>query len=397
MLGKKFPYGGKISMLKKYLLTPGPTQVPEIILLEMAQPMMHHRTSEFESIFAEVRKGLKVVFKTDNDVLILLGSGTLAMEAAVINTLNEGDTALVINGGKFAERWIQLCKMAGVTVVELKVEWGDAVNPRDVKNILDKNPDIKAVLMQGSETSTTVYHPIKEVAEIIKDRKNTILVVDGITSVGVHDTETDKWGVDILISGSQKAFMLPPGLSFISLSEKAWGMVDKNTQKKFYIDLKKEKKNQAKNTTAWTAGVSLIIGLNKVLKMLLAEGLNKVFNRHKINAAATRAACKAIGLKLLAEKSPSDAVTGCYLPAGIDGKAFVKFLRTKCGVAIAGGQDQLDGKVLRISHLGYHDLFDTITAISSIEMGLIKFGADIPLSAGVKAAQEIFIKYIPEK
>ncbi len=389
--------GEKISMLKKYLLTPGPTQVPETVLLEMAIPMMHHRTSEFESIFSEVRQGLKTVFKTDNDVLILLGSGTLAMEAAVINTLNDGDTALVINGGKFAERWTQLCKMAGINVIELKIEWGEAVDPQDVKKILDETPNIKAVLMQGSETSTTVYHPIKEVAEIINDRDNTILVVDGITSVGVHDTETDRWGVDILISGSQKAFMLPPGLSFISLSKKAWSMVDKNSQKKFYIDLKKERKNQEKNTTAWTAGVSLIIGLNKVLKMLLEEGLDNVFNRHKVNALATRSACTAIGLKLLAEKSPSDAVTGCYLPAEVDGKAFVKYLRTKCGVAVAGGQDQLDGKVLRISHLGYHDLFDTITAISSIEMGLIKFGADISLSAGVKAAQEIFIKYIPEK
>jgi len=382
-------------MLKHFLLTPGPTSVPEEVLLEMARPMIHHRTPEFETIFAEVRTNLKKVFKTDNDVLILLGSGTLAMEAAVINTLNEGDKALIINGGKFGERWVKICQMANINTIILTVEWGKSANPDDIHTILTENKDIKAVFMQGSETSTTVYHPVQEIAAIVKNIPGTILVVDGITSVGVHNTDMDAWGIDILVSGSQKAFMLPPGLAFISLSKKAWSMAAVNTQKKFYIDLKKEQKNQEKNTTAWTAGVSLIIGLNKVLKMILSEGLDSVFKRHRINAEATRAAVKALGMKPLATGLQSNAVTGCYLPDNIDGNEFIKYLRSKCGVSLAGGQDQLAGKVLRISHLGYHDIFDTIIGISAIEMALVKFGANIELGSGIKAAEEIFISNMP--
>ncbi len=383
-------------MLKKYLLTPGPTAVPEQALLDMARPIIHHRTPAFSQIFADCRAGLKKVFKTDEEVLILLGSGTSAMDSAVSNTLNSGDKALVINGGKFGERWVKICKAYNINVETIDVEWGKSVNPKDVKDFLDKNPDTKAVFVQGSETSTTVYHPIKELAEITKNLPNTLLVVDGITSLGVHDTRMDEWGIDILLTGSQKAFMLPPGLAFIALSKKAWSFVEKSTQTKFYLDLKVELKNQLKNTTAWTAGVSLVIGLKSILDMMLNEGIDNIFTRHAINAEATRAAAKALGMKLLAEDYPSNAATGCFLPEGIDGKAFVKYLRDKCGVALAGGQDKLEGKILRISHLGYHDTFDTITAISAIEMGLRKFGKDVKLGVGVAAAQEILIKRMAE-
>ncbi len=383
-------------MLKKYLLTPGPTAVPEQALLDMARPIIHHRTPAFSQIFADCRQGLKKVFKTNEEVLILLGSGTSAMDASVSNTLNKGDKALVINGGKFGERWVKICKAYDVDVYTIDVEWGKSVNPKDIKDFLDKNPDTKAVFIQGSETSTTVYHPIEEVAKITKDLKDTILVVDGITSLGVHDTKMDEWGIDILLTGSQKAFMLPPGLAFIALSKKAWGLVEKSTQSKFYLDLKVELKNQLKNTTAWTAGVSLVIGLKSILDMMLNEGIDSIFARHSINAEATRAAAKALGMRLLAEDYPSNAATGCFLPEGIDGKAFVKYLRDKCGVALAGGQDKLEGKILRISHLGYHDTFDTITAISAIEMGLKKFGAKVELGKGVAAAQEILIKRMAE-
>ena len=383
-------------MLKKYLLTPGPTAVPEQVLLDMARPMIHHRTPAFSEIFASCRQGLKKVFKTENDVLILLGSGTAAMDAAVSNTINKGDKVLVINGGKFGERWMKICKAYNADVHTVDIEWGGSANPADVKKFLDENPDTKAVFVQGSETSTTVYHPIKELAEITKNLPETLLVVDGITSVGVHDTRMDEWGIDILLTGSQKAFMLPPGLAFIALSDKAWAMTEKSQQTKFYLDLKTERKNQAKNTTAWTAGVSLVIGLKSVLDMMEAEGIDNVFARHALNAQAVRAAAKALNMKLLARDLPSNAATGCFLPEGIDGKAFVKYLRDKCGVALAGGQDKLEGKILRISHLGYHDVFDTLTAISAIEMGLRKFGADIELGKGVAAAQEILISAMAE-
>ncbi len=382
-------------MLKKYLITPGPVSVPEQVLLDMARPMIHHRTPEFEEIFKEARNGLKKVFKTEQEPLILASSGTGAMESAVINTLNQGDKVLVINGGKFGERWIKICQAYGINAESVTIEWGRSVNPADVKAFLDKNPDTKAVFVQGSETSSTVYHPVKELAAITKDMPETLLIVDGITSAGVHDTRFDEWGIDILITGSQKAFMLPPGLAFITLSQKAWNMVEKSTLPKFYFNLKTELKNQLKNTTAWTAGVSLIIGLKTVLSMMEKEGIDNVFKRHSINAEATRAAVKALGLKLLARDIPSNAATGCFLPENIDGKAFVKYLRDKCGVSIAGGQDHLAGKILRISHLGYHDAFDTITAVSAIEMGLKKFGADIEFGKGVAAAQSVLMGEMP--
>ena len=382
-------------MLKKYLITPGPVSVPEQVLLDMARPMIHHRTPEFEEIFKEARNGLKKVFKTEQEPLILASSGTGAMESAVINTLNQGDKVLVINGGKFGERWIKICQAYGINAESVTIEWGRSVNPADVKAFLDKNPDTKAVFVQGSETSSTVYHPVKELAAITKDMPETLLIVDGITSAGVHDTRFDEWGIDILITGSQKAFMLPPGLAFITLSQKAWNMVEKSTLPKFYFNLKTELKNQIKNTTAWTAGVSLIIGLKTVLSMMEKEGIDNVFKRHSINAEATRAAVKALGLKLLAQDIPSNAATGCFLPENIDGKAFVKYLRDKCGVSIAGGQDHLAGKILRISHLGYHDAFDTITAVSAIEMGLKKFGADIEFGKGVAAAQSVLMGEMP--
>ncbi|WP_242347860.1 pyridoxal-phosphate-dependent aminotransferase family protein [Mucispirillum schaedleri] len=382
-------------MLKKYLITPGPVSVPEQVLLDMARPMIHHRTPEFEEIFKEARNGLKKVFKTEQEPLILASSGTGAMESAVINTLNQGDKVLVINGGKFGERWIKICQAYGINAESITIEWGRSVNPADVKTFLDKNPDTKAVFVQGSETSSTVYHPVKELAAITKDMPETLLIVDGITSAGVHDTRFDEWGIDILITGSQKAFMLPPGLAFITLSQKAWNMVEKSTLPKFYFNLKTELKNQLKNTTAWTAGVSLIIGLKTVLSMMEKEGIDNVFKRHSINAEATRAAVKALGLKLLAQDIPSNAATGCFLPENIDGKAFVKYLRDKCGVSLAGGQDHLAGKILRISHLGYHDAFDTITAVSAIEMGLKKFGADIEFGKGVAAAQSVLMGEMP--
>lgn len=382
-------------MLKKYLITPGPVSVPEQVLLDMARPMIHHRTPEFEEIFKEARNGLKKVFKTEQEPLILASSGTGAMESAVVNTLNQGDKVLVINGGKFGERWIKICQAYGINAESITIEWGRSVNPADVKAFLDKNPDTKAVFVQGSETSSTVYHPVKELAAITKDMPETLLIVDGITSAGVHDTRFDEWGIDILITGSQKAFMLPPGLAFITLSQKAWNMVEKSTLPKFYFNLKTELKNQLKNTTAWTAGVSLIIGLKTVLSMMEKEGIDNVFKRHSINAEATRAAVKALGLKLLAQDIPSNAATGCFLPENIDGKAFVKYLRDKCGVSIAGGQDHLAGKILRISHLGYHDAFDTITAVSAIEMGLKKFGADIEFGKGVAAAQSVLMGEMP--
>ena len=377
-------------MKKKYLLSPGPTAVPENVLARMAEPMIHHRTPQFSAIFAEVKKDLKYLFQTEQEVIILASSGTGAMESAITNLFCRGDKVLFVNGGKFGERWGKLAKTFGLEPIEITVEWGKAVDVADVKKALEKDPDIKAVLVQASETSTTAAHPVKELAELTKDR-DTLLVVDGITAVGVMDLPMDKLGIDVLISGSQKAFMLPPGLAFIALSEKAWKFSERSDIPKFYFNLKTENKNQVagKDTTAYTPAVSLICGLAEVLKMVKEEGLENLFKRHEILAKATRAAVEALGLKLLAPDSPADSATGAYVPDGVDGGKLVKFLRDDMGVTLAGGQDHLKGKIIRIAHLGYYDTFDIIIAISAIEMALKKLGHPVEMGKGVAAAEEI--------
>ncbi len=377
-------------MKKKYLLSPGPTAVPESVLARMAEPMIHHRTPQFSAIFAEVKKDLKYLFQTEQEVLILASSGTGAMESAITNLFCRGDKVVFVNGGKFGERWGQLAKIFGLEPIEIKVEWGEAVSAAVVKEVLNKDPEIKAVLVQASETSTTVAHPVEELAALTKDR-DTLLVVDGITAVGVMDLPMDKIGIDVLISGSQKAFMLPPGLAFIAFSDKAWGFAERSDIPKYYFDLKKENKNQVagKDTTAYTPAVSLICGLAEVLRMVKEEGLENLFKRHDVLARATRAAVKALGLKLLAPDSPAHSVTGAFVPDGVDGGKLVKFLRDDMGVTLAGGQDHLKGKIIRIAHLGYYDTFDIIIAISAIEMALKKLGHPVEMGKGVAAAQDI--------
>jgi aspartate aminotransferase-like enzyme len=382
-------------MLKKYLIAPGPTPVPERVLLEMAKPVIHHRTSEFEAIFGKVAEGLKAVFNTKQDVLMLAGSGTAAMEAAVINTLNPGDSVLVVDAGKFGQRWRDICKTYGINVSSIELDWGRSVKAEMIEEFLSANPETKAVLMQGSETSTTAYHPVEDIAKVVSKRDNCLFIVDGITSIGVHETKFDEWGIDIAVTGSQKAFMLPPGLSFICLSEKAWRFAESSTIPKYYLNLKKELKSQSKNTTAYTPATTLISGLAEVLKMFMEEGLENVYKRHAVNAEATRAAITAMGFELLAEV-PSNAATGFYLPENIDGGKLVKFMREKVGITYAGGQDHLKGRIVRVSHLGYHDAFDTITAISGLEMGLRNMGYDLKLGTGVAAAEEVLQSYIGE-
>jgi len=374
------------------LLAPGPTPVPDRVLLAMAQPMIHHRTPQFSAIFAEVKEDLKYLFQTKQDVLILAASGTGAMEGSVTNLFSPGDEVIVINGGKFGERWGKISESYGLKAHWLNVEWGKAVDPKDVKKILDANPKIKGIMVQASETSTAVAHPIKELAQFTKNRQDCLLIVDGITAVGVFPVPMDELGIDVLVSGSQKAFMLPPGLAFAALSEKAWKFMETAKCPRFYFDFKKERKNLKDNTTAYTPAASLIIGLREALRMIKEEGLENVFARHNRLARATRAAVKAMNLKPLAPDSPSDATTGVYVPEGVDGGKLVKYLRDEMGITLAGGQDHLKGKILRIAHLGYIDTFDIIVAISSIEMALRKFGHKMEFGKGVAAAQEILME-----
>ncbi len=378
-------------MKKNHLLTPGPTPVPAEVLLCMANPIIHHRTPEYEEIFAQVKKGLAALFQTRQDVLVLSSSGTGAMEAAVINLLSAGDTALVVNAGKFGKRWADICRAFKVNTEIIEVAWGQAVHPQAVADALKANPQIKAVFTTHSETSTGVLHDIKTIAAIVAGYPETVLVVDAITALGATAVPMDDWGLDVVVTGSQKALMMPPGLACIALSQKAWKLTETSQLPKYYFDLKKEKKSQAKNQTAYTPAISLIIALRKSLSMIEQEGLSKVHRRHQLLAEATRSAVAALGLELLAPESPSPALTAVKSPPGVEVSALRGLLSKKYGVTIAGGQDHLKGKIFRIAHLGYMSTFDTIIAVSALEMALKELGHPVQLGTGVKAAQKILI------
>ena len=377
-------------MIKQYLLSPGPTPIPNEVALAMSETMIHHRTAQFNKIFDEAREGLKKLFGTKNDVLMLASSGTGAMEAAIANLFSPGDKALVINGGKFGERWLNISNAYGLNPIEMKVPWGQAVKVADVEKQLKANPDVRGVMIQASETSTTVLHPVKEIARLTKN--GPLLLVDGVTAVGVVPMPVDEWAIDVLVTGSQKALMLPPGLGFIALSDRAWEKTKTAKLPRFYFDLNLERKNQQKGSGAFTPAVSLIFGLRASLHMIQREGIENVYARHARLCRATRAAATALGLKLLAPDSPSPAATGIYLPDGIDADQVLDYLRDRMNVTLAEGQDQLKGKAIRIAHIGYMGAFDVITAIAALEMALRKFGAEIPFGRGVAAAQEVLME-----
>jgi aspartate aminotransferase-like enzyme len=378
-------------MEKKYLFSPGPTMLPPGVLLKMAEPIMHHREPEFEKIFAEIREGLKYLFQTKNEVLIFTSSGTGAMEGAVSNILSKGDKALVVRGGKFGERWGEICKAYGIEFIPIDVEWGKAVDPKQIQKALESNSSVRAVYTQASETSTGVKHPVHEIAEIVKKYDETALVIDAITGIGVFNLPMDAWGIDVLISGSQKALMLPPGLAFAALSDKAWRLAEKSNLPKYYFDFKKELKNTKKNQSSYTPAISLFVGLREALHMIRKEGIEAVFRRHEKLAEATRAAVKALGLELYAPDSPSNAVTAVKVPDGIQGGKLKDLFFEKFGITVAGGQDQAKGKIIRIAHLGYYERLDMVMVISALEMLLKEMGYQFELGVGVKAAEELLM------
>jgi len=379
-------------MEKKYLFSPGPTMLPPEVLLKMAEPIMHHREPEFEKIYAEIREGLKDLFQTKNEVMIFTSSGTGAMEGAVSNLLSQGDKAIVVRGGKFGERWGEICKAYGIEFIPIDVEWGKAVDPKRIKELLESDPSIRAVYTQASETSTGVRHPIQAIADLVKKYEDKVIVVDAITGIGVFNIPTDAWGLDVVISGSQKALMLPPGLSFATLSDKAWKLAEKSTLPKYYFDFKKELKNTKKNQSSYTPAISLYVGLREALRMIRNEGLEAVFHRHEKLAEATRRAVKALGLELYAPDSPSDAVTAVKIPGGIDGEKLKDLFFEKFGITVAEGQDRAKGKIIRIAHLGYYERLDMVMVISALEMLLKEMGYPFELGTGVKAAEEILMK-----
>jgi aspartate aminotransferase-like enzyme len=371
--------------MKRYLLAPGPTTIPPEVLLKMAEPILHHRNPLFEEVVAEVRENLKYLFGTKNEVLVFASSGTGAMEGAVTNMLSPGDKAICIRSGKFGERWGNICKAYGVEAINIELPWGDDLDPGLVEKTIKANPDVKSVYMQATETSTGVMFPVKAVADIVKNYPEILMVVDGITGVGVFPLPMDEWKIDILVSGSQKALMLPPGLAMAGVSDKAWGFNKTAKCPRFYFNWAKELTNLEKNQTNFTPAISLISGLRESLRIIKTEGLENVYKRIDKLAHATREGAKALGLKIFA-KTPSPAVTAICAPEGIDGQAIYKTLWKKYGVTGAGGQDQLKGKVFRIATLGYADEYDVITAVAALEFTLRDLGYKFEVGKGVAKA-----------
>ncbi|HET7788763.1 MAG TPA: alanine--glyoxylate aminotransferase family protein [Myxococcales bacterium] len=375
-------------MKKIRLLTPGPTPVPERLSLRMARPIVHHRSPEFEAVFARVREGLSWLFQTKQDVMVFAASGTGAMEAAFVNFLRKGDTAIVVDGGKFGERWGKFAKAYGVNAVVLKCEWGQPVQPSAVEQALRENPQAKAVYVQANESSTGVYHPVQQLAQVTA-RTGAILVVDAISALGAMPLPMDAWGIDVLVSAGHKALGLPPGIAFLAASEKAWKLNESADLPRFYFDLKRERDNQRKNQTAWTPAIALVEGLDESLAMFREEGLENVYARHERMARAARAAMQALGLTIYS-KSPSAAMTTVLAPDGVDSEKLVKHLFTSYGIKLVGGQDAAKGKIFRIAHLGYFDDFDVLVVVGAVERGLHDLGARVQLGAGLAAAQRSF-------
>jgi len=376
---------------KRRIFAPGPTPVPEDVLLEMGKPTLHHRTKEFIAILERVRKGLQFVFQTTQPTYLFSASGSGAMEAFLVNCLAPQDEVLCIDGGKFGERWVKLAKAFGLIPHVYKVEWGQAADPSEVERILKAHPGIKAVLFQASETSTGAYHPVKEIAQITKKTSDALVVVDAITALGVSDLPMDAWGLDAVISGSQKALMLPPGLAFLALSPKAQEARKRSQLPNFYFNLNAEDKAALTGETAWTPAVSLICGLDLVLKHMQEAGLEAIFRYHQKLARATRAGVEAMGLELFA-KAPGNSVTSVWVPSSVtEGKKVVSVMRDEYGITIAGGQDAFKGKIFRLAHLGWFDELDMVTVLGALEMTLSRLGYPVDWGKGPGKAASVFV------
>ena len=373
--------------MKARLMTPGPTPVPEETLLDLARPVFFHRTAEFRAILGEVVEDLKYVFQTKQPVIVLTSSGTAGMEAAVINTLSPGDKAILLLCGRWGERWRNICKVHGIEFIPVEVPYGQSNKPEQLETALKQHPDAKAVFTTFCETSTGARNDIKTFGQIVS-KTPALFVVDTISGLATMECRTDDWHIDINVTGSQKALMLPPGLAYVSVSAKAWSAIDKNKPvRSFYLDLKKYKaKLEEGSDTPYTPAHTLIRAQRTSLKKMRAEGIENIWARHGRMAAAARAAATALGLKLFADQ-PADGLTVITVPSGIDGTAILTAMEKKHGFKLANGQDDYKGKIWRLAHMGYIDQFDVLGAISALELELSAAGYKMEIGAGVAAAQ----------
>ncbi len=374
---------------KQRLLTPGPTPLYPKALYAMLGADMHHRTDDFRAVYKGVLADLKELMGTANDVLVLVSSGTGAMEASVTNCFSPGDKVIVCSAGNFGERWAEITKAYGLNVVLLEEPYGKYVKAEAVEKALAANPDCKGVFVQASETSTGAAHDVRSMGLAVK-KTSAIFVVDGITGLGTMPLEIDNWGLDIVIGGSQKAFMVPPGVAFLSISPKAWAMAEKATLPKYYFNLKKELKNAVNGESSWTPATALMLGLGEALKYITSLGLDKLVDNAQQLARATRAACQALGLELFSPESPSASVTAVKAPIGMDSGVIVKEFKNRFGSIIANGQGSMKGQIFRIAHLGYFDFVDLFAMVAELELILKANGVPVTLGSGVAAVQQIY-------
>ena len=368
--------------MKIRLFTPGPVEIPPRILRALAQVPPHHRTEGFRETLSRVVEQLRELHGTRGEVFLLSASGTGAMEAAVVNVMRAGEKALAITGGKFGERWVAILDAFGLAVEVVEVPWGSAVDPGEVAKRLDSDPAIAKVYATHSETSTGALHDVRELAHICRLRSRT-LIVDAITSLAVHPLPQDDWGVDVVVCGSQKGLMVPPGIATVSLAPWAANLIEGDHPPRYYFDLRKARKSAPLGETAFTPPVSLVLALEEALAMIREEGLENIHARHRRLAHATRAGAERIGFRVFSS-SPSHSVTALTPPAGIEAAAVVKRLRDRHGIVVAGGQDQLKGRILRIGHMGAYDLADVHLVLGALEECASALGQ--PASGAIAAA-----------
>jgi aspartate aminotransferase-like enzyme len=376
---------------KQRLLTPGPTPLPEEVRLAMARDMIHHRKPAFLPVMQDVREGLKYLFGTTQEVMPLSCSGTGAMAAAVTNLFAPGEKILCIEGGKFGERWGEICDMHGQVAVRMPVEWGTAVDPEAVRAALDADRSIKGVCVQASETSTGVLHPVNELAGVTKDR-DVLLVVDGISAVGISPCPMDQWGLDCLLTGSQKGLMLPPGLAFIACSDKAWAKCAKVRPSNFYFQLMGEREKIAKNQTMFTSSVGLLVGLRESMRLFQEFGLENLFRKQWALTMMARAGAQAMGLELLAKDHFTWGLTAIRMPLGVDGSAVVKAASNDFGVVLAAGQGHMKDQVVRLGHMGHVDFGDVLAGLAAFKAAFTASGGFVGCPDVLEQAMSAYAK-----
>ena len=373
---------------KQRLLTPGPTPLLPQALHAMMGADIHHRTEDFRQLYKSVLADMKTVMGTQNDVIILVSSGTGALEASAVNFLSPGDAVLILSAGKFGERWENVAKAYGLRAVTLKSPYGEVVSPERVASALAENPDIRAVMLQASETSTGSAHDVQAIAEMVKQTA-AILVLDAITGLGTMPLDIDGWGLDIVVGGSQKAFMIPPGISFLSISQKAWELNESAKLPRFYFDLKRELKNAVNGESAWTPNTSLLLAMAESLKYIKALGMDKLVANAQMLARAMRTAASALGLEVFSS-APGGSVTAIRAPQGMNSGVIVKEFRQRFGAIITNGQGEMQGQIFRIAHLGYFDFMDLFAMVAALEIILNANGHPVVYGSGVAAVQQIY-------